>query len=957
MEVGTMSYIKKLVIHGFKSFPRRTEILFTRGINVILGPNGSGKSNISDALCFVLGRLSIKSMRAAKARNLIFLGTKAASPAKEASVEVVFDNSERIFSIEKNEVVIKRTVRRNGQSVYKINNETKTRQEILSLLAQAGIDPQGFNIVLQGEIQNFVIMQPEERRKVIEEVSGISVYESRKAKSLRELEKTDEKLMEINSILRERASYLNNLEKERQQALKYKKLEKDTKRLRASIIYHDLSRKKRELEKIVSDMGKKNKETENLKKLITGIEAEIKNFELKINEINLKIQKSAGLEQEKLNHEIANLRAELAGMGVRLENQVNKLSELSREKHELHLFIKETEISVKELRKESPTAEKKTKEIEEKKRELERLENQRKRFYMIKSELKSIRERIQDKNTLYKNYVDESDFLLKQAENFSIELFDPRADSKKLDKLKLGLAEKKVVLSSLLKKEVEFEKITSANESEIENQNKILEKISKLDICPICKSRITPEHMEEIKKEILPKTESLKKEIENADKELELIYQKKEIIIRDVDGMTHEISKTESDLNRISNINEKKLQIKTIHEKSEKVREELLELIKKRKTLEKSYEASSHIEQKYEILRIEIQEIPLRTRENVKSEVIFKERELERSRISLKQIFREEEDLKEDFRDLKDNLGEKEKILSRKKKQEEILSKRFQELISEREGFQRKSREKESGILSKQHSLHAVEQEMNDLKIEKARVDAEAENLETEMLEFENIEVIKASKDSLVQRLIKTKEILSRLGSVNLSSLEVYDSIKKEYNAIREKAEIISREKEGVLKIIHEIDIKKKKVFVQTLNQLNEFFSRNFSQLSTKGHVSLEMENRKDPFDGGVSVLVKTGHGKYFDVKSLSGGEQTLVALSLIFAIQEYRPYYFYILDEVDAALDKKNSERLAGLLNKYMQKGQYIIITHNDEVITRAINLYGVSMHDGISKIISLRV
>ena len=117
------------------------------------------------------------------------------------------------------------------------------------------------------------------------------------------------------------------------------------------------------------------------------------------------------------------------------------------------------------------------------------------------------------------------------------------------------------------------------------------------------------------------------------------------------------------------------------------------------------------------------------------------------------------------------------------------------------------------------------------------------------------------------------------------------------------------------------------------------------------------MENRKDPFDGGVNVFVKTGHGKYFDVKSLSGGEQTLVALSLIFAIQEYRPYYFYILDEVDAALDKKNSERLAGLLNRYMQKGQYIIITHNDEVITRAINLYGVSMHDGISKIISLRV
>ena len=184
-----MSYIKKLVMYGFKSFPRRTEIPFTSGINVVLGPNGSGKSNITDALCFVLGRLSIKSMRAAKASNLIFLGTKAASPAKEASVEIIFDNQKKIFASNSSEVSIKRIVRKNGLSIYKINNETKTRQEVLSLLAQAGIDPNGFNIVLQGEIQNFVRMQSEERREVIEEVAGISIYESRKEKSLRELEK------------------------------------------------------------------------------------------------------------------------------------------------------------------------------------------------------------------------------------------------------------------------------------------------------------------------------------------------------------------------------------------------------------------------------------------------------------------------------------------------------------------------------------------------------------------------------------------------------------------------------------------------------------------------------------------------------------------------------------------------------------------------------------------------
>ena len=175
-----MTHIKKLVMQGFKSFVRKTEIPFTPGINIVLGPNGSGKSNIADALCFVLGRLSIKSIRAAKARNLIFLGTKVASPSKEAMAEVVFDNSDKAFSIDRNEVSIKRIVRKTGQSIYKINNETKTRYEVLALLSQAGIDPNGFNIILQGEIQNLVRMYTEDRRKIIEEVSGISVYEIRK---------------------------------------------------------------------------------------------------------------------------------------------------------------------------------------------------------------------------------------------------------------------------------------------------------------------------------------------------------------------------------------------------------------------------------------------------------------------------------------------------------------------------------------------------------------------------------------------------------------------------------------------------------------------------------------------------------------------------------------------------------------------------------------------------------
>ncbi|MBU1501556.1 MAG: chromosome segregation protein SMC [Nanoarchaeota archaeon] len=954
-----MSYIKRLVMHGFKSFPRKTEIPFSRGINVILGPNGSGKSNVSDAICFALGRLSIKSMRAAKASNLIFLGTKEISPAKEASVEVVFDNSEKTFSKDSPEVSIKRIVRRNGQSLYKINNETKTRQDVLSLLAQAGIDPQGFNMILQGEIQNFVRMQPDERRGVMEEVSGISVYESRKEKSLRELEKTDERLKEISSVLRERTAYLNNLENERQQALRFKKLEADIKKFKASIIHSDLQKKNKESEKILSDMEKGNTELRKIKETTVKIEIEIENFRQKINQINSDIQKSTGLEQEKLNNEIANLRAELAGITIKIENYESKISNISTKKSEYLESIKEFESSVKELQKESPGMAGKKKEMDSKKEKLEKIEEQRKRFYMVKSEVSSVRERIQDKENLARNYTSESDILIRQIESLSLEIFDQRASHEKLNKLKSSLAEKREALGKMLKREIELEKTNSIGESEIESQNKILERISKMDTCPICQNKITPKHMDEIKREMSPKIESLKKEIENADKELRAVYQHKEILNKDIEQITESISKAESDLSKISAVNEKKSQIKTLHEKSEESQKEILELQKRRRALEKVIEENSNIEEKYETLNMEVQEVSMRSRETIKSEVAFKQRELDRLNIALKQLSREEKDAQEELSSLRKLRDEREKSLSLNRKEEEQLTAKFKIMISGRDTFYVEIRKREDSIALKQREFHDVESGVNNLRVEKARVDAEMENLGIEMSEAgvpEN-ELVSGSKESLAQRLVKAQEIISRIGSVNLRSLEVYDSIKKEYDSIKERAETISKEKESIMSIIHEIDIKKKKAFIETLKKINELFSRNFSQLSIKGEVYLDLENRQDPFEAGVNIVVKVGHGKYFDVRSLSGGEQTLVALSLIFAIQEYRPYYFYLLDEIDAALDKRNSERLAQLLDKYMQNGQYIVVSHNDEVISKATNLYGVSMHDGISKIISLKV
>ncbi|PIN71883.1 chromosome segregation protein SMC, partial [Candidatus Woesearchaeota archaeon CG10_big_fil_rev_8_21_14_0_10_47_5] len=196
-----MTLIQKLVLSGFKSFARKTEIDFSQGFNVVLGPNGSGKSNIIDAVCFVLGRISSKGMRADKAAHLIYNGGKSREPAKKAEVSIFFDNSKGIFPTHEQTVKLTRTVKESGQSSYRINDKRVTRQQLVDMLASAKIDPNGYNIILQGDIVRFVEMTSIERRQVIEEIAGISVYEDKKRKALAELDKVGEKLREAAILL------------------------------------------------------------------------------------------------------------------------------------------------------------------------------------------------------------------------------------------------------------------------------------------------------------------------------------------------------------------------------------------------------------------------------------------------------------------------------------------------------------------------------------------------------------------------------------------------------------------------------------------------------------------------------------------------------------------------------------------------------------------------------------
>ncbi len=915
-------------------------------------------SNVTDAICFVLGRLSIKSMRAAKASNLIFAGNKVSKPASEASVSMVFDNSDKTFSLPDNEITLKRTVKRSGQSIYRINGQTKTRQEILELLAQAGVDPHGFNIVLQGEISDFVKMHGDERRKVIEEVAGISVYENRKQKSLKELDRTDNKLKEVSAVLKERTSYMRNLEQERQQALRFKKLEETVKKCKASILSRKLEDKNKEKTKIQEEVSKKNSSMEKIKATIQKTQDEINKLTNRINEINKKIQESSGVEQETLQSQIAELKARIAGLEVRKENFQNQMVTLENRRKELERNIENSEQEIQEMLKSKGKSRKG--DFEKKKLQLDEIEDKKMKFYNHKSSFKLIEQRIEDKTRELSRTESEADSTLERLKELELGLHykdNLEKNNTILSKLKEDLEVKRKEQDEGEKVILETEKLIASSLRQIDELEKIKKQVADLDICPLCKTKIQKDHIHNIEGESNAKINEIKKEIEKAEQDKTQAWDKKENLLLDIKSINEELEQRRSDTLKLENLNERKLHLKNLQESLKAVKDELDNVKKEKESLEKAGSQYTNIEEEYDSLKLEVDELARHEEVDYGMEVTLKQRELDRMKLIVKQSSREKEELEQGIEEITEELEEKIKEAEEKEEKERIMQDKFKKMIQDKNSLQDKIRLFETDVLKKQNDLRLEENDINNFKIKMAEINAQIEGLDEEYKEFDSIELIKMPIPQLQDKLHKTQMILSNIGNVNLRALEVYEDLKKEYDSIAEKVETLNNEKEEILKIIDEIDTKKRRAFKRTLKDINDLFSRNFSQLSTKGEATLETENKEDLFEGGLDILIKVGKGKFFDVTSLSGGEQTLIALSLIFAIQEYRPYCFYIFDEIDAALDKRNSERLASLLKKHMKAGQYLIITHNDALITEASAIYGVTMQEGISKVLSLQV
>jgi chromosome segregation protein len=364
-------------------------------------------------------------------------------------------------------------------------------------------------------------------------------------------------------------------------------------------------------------------------------------------------------------------------------------------------------------------------------------------------------------------------------------------------------------------------------------------------------------------------------------------------------------------------------------------------------------------EEKRQSMKDHIEELKLKIRTNEGQIASVLGPESERIKTILKQQDKESEQFTKEQEEIQAQLKKIQHDLAEREQAEEKFMQQFKELFTQRQHASDEINKLERDIEKQLSSIKDMDAKNTGYALELARLKAELAGLQEERSQYEGVEPFTEKSDE--ECLVEIKEferMLSNIGAVNMRALEIYDAVEREYNELVQKKDMLGKEREDVLLLIAEIDSKKKDIFMRTFTELNENFKRIFLSLSAKGDAYVELDDEKDIFNNGVSIKVRLVGKKFMDIRSLSGGEKTMTALAFLFAVQEYRPASFYVLDEVDAALDKHNSEKLAKLVRAYCVRAQYIVISHNDSVISEADTLFGVSMNEhGISKVTSLKI
>lgn len=975
-------YLKQINAYGFKSFADKIDIKLDDKITCIVGPNGSGKSNVVDAVRWVLGEQSVKQLRGdGTMSDVIFSGSKSRKALNVATVELVFDNSDHYLNVPYTEISIKRKAFRSGENEYFLNGERCRLKDVISLLMDSGIGKESYNIISQGEVEKIISSSSLDRRVIIEDAAGVVKYKKRKEEALKKLDKTHTNLDRVEDIIRELQQQVEPLREQSKKAQEYLENKKALENLEVALlgydIYNDNEEKKtlaEKLKKIEDKLVEENVTTNNsdLKVLEQNNLLSKKEEELRENNKALldvvalceKLNSEKMLLQEKSKNSDSDnsllLRNNLEER-AELTSQINVMEEeISRINERLNLHSENLIAANKDINNIKDKKKMKNQEYSRVDQELITINH---KIDSLKLEMDSgvglplaVKKILTDDSLLgiYNTignvleidslYIKALDVAINSSKNFII-TEDEESSKKAINYLKdnhLGRATF-FPLSVIKSRYIDDEVLTLLKQDS--SFIGVLSDLVRYD----CK----------FKNIILNQlgTVVVASDMDGAIRIGRRIYHRYKIVTLDGDVLNvgGSMSGGSSNTKYRSAVTIRQ-EIDSCEKRKDGLLEDKENLTNEISELTKNI---SEFEEKYFVLS--------REEVNLKEELKEKMKLLESKNATLENINREicslenasSNKVSEREQELINLYYEKTGIRDNLKNKVALLTREISDLKTSIEEFNATYKLKTANI-------RALEKEQNDLKIRINRLDLRLDNMLNTLNEEYSLTLeaarAKYTLDIEVElareRVNLYKSNIRKLGMVNLASIEEFERVNTRYEFLSKQKDDLLNAQENLLDIMREMDGVIEEEFSNTYKKVNSEFTKVFKELFSGGNAYLKLTNEDDMLTTGIDIVASPPGKKLSSITLLSGGEKTLTAISLLFAILNVREVPFCLFDEVEAALDEANVDQFGKYLNNYKNKTQFLIITHKKKTMEYADTLYGITMQEsGVSKLVSVKL
>lgn len=973
-------YLKSIRAQGFKSFADKLDLEINPGITGIVGPNGSGKSNIVDAVRWVLGEQSVRSLRGQNnMTDCIFSGSESREAQKRAMVALVFDNSDHYLHSDFKEVEIKRIVYSTGENEYYINNSRVRLKDITDMFIDSGAGANAFNIISQGNVTDIVNSKSSDRRVIFESAAGVLKYKKRKEESLKKLERTEENLMRIKLVIDELSKTVLPLKEQSVVAKKYLDIKGELESIDVALIAKDITDLNLEYSKV-------SEEVKALKEKLITLKDNVGDTRLeKLRLRNIELEEVVNKKKEellKITEDISNLNGEKK---LTLER---KKYEASKEVIDDNLIkLKESELNVN---KNITVLEREILDIEASVNDQrEKSEEVKNKLLVIKVKKSTSSNALMEANKakfLLENKIEilENNILSAEAAPVSVRniLNNPRIHGvhNTIGKL-LDIPEKYVIATDIALG-------ASSNYLVVDDDNVALSaidflkerKLGRATFYPlnVIKSKyVSSDIINDIRNingyigvlsDLVRYDKKYKNIVENrlgqvivVDNERTLNIIGKLInykyVVVSLDGeilhvggsITGGTSKKNSMLNEKNELNKLKNDLQKLDIKIKELTEEVNNLSED--TLE--LEERENVLNKYIVL--------------LNEELFNKRTNLSRLNEEHKSILSELDginDLKSNKLD--DHLVNLMESINNLVKSKEIIEKDIKVISKEKIEVNDEINILDKKLRDNNSSYNLVNNELKNKEVVSGKLEVKLDNLLEELNNSYNLTYesacgnynLEMDADIAREHVKNLKKELASLGNVNVGAIDEYERISKRYeflNSQKYDLESASGELKDIIREMDDIMIDK---FKNSFDSISKEFSKIFKMMFKGGKGELSLSNPDDLLNTGIDILAIPPGKKINSPLSLSGGEKALTAICLLFAMLEVKPSPFVILDEAEAALDEVNVDMFGKYLSEEKSRSQFIVITHKKRMMEYADSLYGITMQEsGVSKIVSAKL